>query len=98
MKLDITRCLTIATSHITEETETNLRNDLWCCQMEISVYEKCEYGYWIWCNNIDLSGESFARLPKDLRACVKLAKENNCEWLCLDCDGCEVESLPTYMW
>lgn len=93
--LDITRCLTIATSHITEETDAKLCEPNWCGTMGLSVYDKEDYGYWIWC---DIDIETIARLPEDLRACIKLAKENNCDWLCLDCDGCEVDGLPTYVW
>lgn len=93
--LDITRCLTIATSHITEETDAKLCEPNWCGTMGLSVYDKEDYGYWIWC---DIDTETIARLPEDLRACIKLAKENNCDWLCLDCDGCEVDGLPTYVW
>lgn len=93
--LDITRCLTIATSHITEETDENLRKGDWCGQMGISVYDKAEFGYWIWCGT---DFDSNSTIPEDLMACIKLAKENNCDWLCLDCDGCEVDGLPTYEW
>ena len=35
-------------------------------------------------------------IPEDLRKLIKLAREHHCEWLCLDCDGAEIDGLPTY--
>ena len=47
--------------------------------------------------NID-DPEEYEEFPKDIVACMRFAREQGCSWLCLDCDGCEAEGLPTYTW
>lgn len=90
--MDITKVLTISTAHITEETDRKLQDNSELNRMDLSVYEKGEYGYWIY---VDSSRD---RIPEDLKKCLKFAEQNDCQWLCLDCDGEEVPELPTYDW
>ena len=95
--MDITKVLTISTAHITEETDRKLQDESEVNNMCISVYDKVEYGYWIYIDPYDrlMCNEN---IPEDLLNCIKLARQNDCRWLCLDCDGEEVSELPTYDW
>lgn len=91
--MDITKVLTISMAHITEETCEKLQAESEQNDMGLCVYDKAEYGYWIYIGSLDEKN-----LPEDLRMCMELAQKNDCQWLCLDCDGEEVPELPTYDW
>ena len=95
--MDITKVLTISTAHITEETDRKLQDESEVNNMCISVYDKSDYGYWIYIDPYDrlMCNEN---IPADLLNCIKLARRNDCQWLCLDCDGEVVPELPTYDW
>lgn len=95
--MDITKVLTISTAHITEETDRKLQDESEVNNMCISVYDKAEYGYWIYIDPYDrlMCNEN---IPADLLNCIELARQNDCRWLCLDCDGEEVSELTTYEW
>lgn len=85
---EIHRMLTLSTGHITKETSILLDND----KMEVVAYRKDDYGWFVTCWNLD------GTLPDDLRACAEYAEKNECDWLCLDCDGSVVDDLPAYHW
>ena len=95
--MDITKVLTISTAHITEETDRKLQDESEVNNMCISVYDKAEYGYWIYVDPFD-GLMCHKNIPEDLLNCIKLARRNDCQWLCLDCDGEVVSELPTYDW
>lgn len=92
--MDITKMLTISTAHITEETATKLDLEANTDDMQLSVYLKADYGWLVYVNK-DLDNRN---IPDDLRKCLELAKANDCEWLCLDCDGEIVDGLDVYEW
>ena len=94
--MDITRCLTISTAHISSDTARKLSIEPDTNMLGLSVYEKGEFGWWIYVG--DNSANISKDLPLDLMACISEAFTNNCQWLCLDCDGEEIDSLPTYDW
>ena len=102
MKPIIERVMTISTAHITQKTDELLQDDP--CEWGISVYDKGEYGYWIFIpdnyliNTPDGVKETCHGIPDDLHDCILLAMEHNCRWLCLDCDGVVVDDLKTYEW
>ena len=97
---DIAKILTISTAHITEETSDALNRDPHENNLGLSVYNKSDYGWFIYIS--EMEKESLQRedtnMPADLKACFELAIKNDCEWLCLDCDGPEYDELPTYDW
>lgn len=95
--MDISKVLTISTAHITEETDRKLQDNSELNLMDLSVYEKGEYGYWIYIDPLDIL-MCHANIPEDLLNCIKFARQNDCRWLCLDCDGEVVPELPTYEW
>lgn len=37
-------------------------------------------------------------MPVDLVAVFKMAQQEQCDIICLDCDGMRVEGLPEYEW
>ena len=97
--MDITKCLTISTAHITQDTAAKLENLQDKDAMGLSAYAKSEFGFWVYCGEnmlADFNGGE--NIPKDLWECMLLAHENDCRWLCLDCDGEEIEALKTYEW
>lgn len=97
--LEISKCLTLSTAHITEVTSAQLESEAKTNKLGISVYLKEGYGFWIFCpDDLVLQYESGLYIPEDLWACMSLAYENGCNWLCLDCDGLQTDKLPVYEW
>ena len=95
--MDITKMLTISTGHIKESTYKlleNFDNNLFDFP---AFWPKEDYGWFIYVGNI-LPIESYCDTPDDLKDCMRKAWENDCEWLCLDCDAMVYEGLPTYDW
>ena len=93
--MNITKMLTISTAHITRETEKKLRVESYSNNMCLSVYDKEGYGYWIYIDPYDKL-MCKKNIPEDLLKCIELARQNDCQWLCLDWDAEEVSELPTY--
>ena len=92
--MEISKILTISTAHITEETARLLdlepkNNDMW-----LTVYNKSNFGWFMYVHK-DLDDRN---IPDDLRKCLEFAKENDCDWLCLDCDADIVDGLDEYEW
>lgn len=88
--MEISKCLTISTAHITEDTSLKIKHKC----IELPIYDKAEYGWWICAADVDIKDN----IPSDLLACIKLAHHNGCEWLCIDCDGEVLDCLPVYNW
>ena len=101
--MEIAKMLTISTAHIRKETaefidkvceDNNLSN--------LGVYNKTakyigsieHYGWFIYCN-VDLPD---LNVPKDLLKVMCFARDNNCDWLCLDRDGEIIDGLDEYEW
>ena len=103
--MDISKMLNVSTAHITKETAEFIQKV--CKNYNLSkliVYDKslnydgCTeiYGWFIYCkvNCTDLD------VPKDLIKIMCFARDNGCEWLCLDrnYDVIENEYLDVYEW
>ena len=98
--LDITKMITISTAHITKETADILNasaNYPFVTDLPV-IYTKGEYGYMIHIPEYYGDEGEFENMPLDLYPVMNLAKENDCEWLCLDRDGEFVDSFETYDW
>lgn len=98
--MDITRCLTISTAHVSKETISLLEKE--CKSQDILpviAYKKGDYGFWVYCPDDMMEyfggGEN---VPNDLWECMLVAYEHDCRWLCLDRDGEVVEKLLVYEW
>ena len=92
--LEISKMLTLSTAHITKDTNRLLANEPYADGIQLSVFTKADFGYFIYVND-NLENRN---IPGDLKVCLELAKENGCKWLCLDCDGDTVEGLEEYDW
>ena len=89
--MDICKMLTLSTAHITKRTAERL--DETSNPMNLSVYAKGEYGWYIY----DWDDRD-TEIPDDLRDIFRFAQEHDCQVVCLDCDGDESDALPTYEW
>lgn len=94
--MDITKCLTISSAHISGDTARQLSIEPDTNILGLSVYEKGEYGWWVYVGN-ELENIT-DDLPDDLMRCICEAFAWDCQWLCIDCDGEEVPGLPIYDW
>jgi hypothetical protein len=93
---EIAKMLTLSTAHISEETanKLNVKIIYGMNYIPLPIYNKDGYGWFIFVSE----DYNELNLPDDLKKCLDLATENECEWLCLDCDGLIVPNLPTYDW
>ena len=96
MKLPIHKYLDLSTAHITEQTNTFLYRELQWRLSELIVHDKTR-GYFI---HVPESLEKLKQMdiPKDLKACLRLAQKHKCNWLVLDGDAETVDCLKTYDW
>ena len=94
--------LTLSTAHITPETDTLLEGEAESnSNIHLPVcHKKGEYGYFIYVSPkiTPEKDEGYKAAPEDLLACMKLAYDKHCVWLCLDRDGPIEDVLPTYEW
>ncbi|MGX1195802.1 DUF5983 family protein [Metabacillus sp. SLBN-84] len=93
---EIQSMMTLSTAHVKAETADLLQeashNGLFV--ENISVYEKGEFGYFIY-----LDPETIAHsLPEDLKQVLEHARRHHCEVLVLDRDGPVEEELEQYSW
>lgn len=91
--LEISNTLLVSTSHITKDMAQRLENRDLSIIDTTSVYEKGEYGWWLY-----VQTEDDEAWPPELTALMRLARANRCEWLCLDRDGPTIEGMVTYEW
>lgn len=92
--LEIHSMLTLSTAHIDQKTRdilTHTARDEGLDTINIPVYEKAGYGWFIPINNI-IPGKS----TPSLTACIITALMSGCDWLCLDADGPTIADIPIY--
>ena len=92
--MEISKMLTLSTAHITEGTAQLLQETPDTDVLGIPVYEKSEYGWFIYLSSIP--DVIFSHLPKDLQDILSLAKDVGCDVVCLDCDGPALSYLEVY--
>ena len=99
---EISQMLTISSAHVSLDTRELLDKvvDDTCYVPMPPVYEKAGYGWFIACNpdtdNDETLGQTWDDYPVDLVAAMRLAKEQGCFWLCIDCDGPEADDLEKF--
>lgn len=95
-KLEISKMLTISTKHITPEADESILYAYYDDDKDVSahVYTKDNYGWFVY---IDEDFENKTNL-ECLKDCMRFARKNGCDLLCLDCDGPVVDGLPVYEW
>jgi hypothetical protein len=98
--MEIEKMLTVSVAHITQETAKRLdaaTNETSGVVEYLVAYRKNDYGWFVYADE-DYVRQFKRDIPADLYALMMLAAKNDCTWLCLDCDGDEVDGLPTYDW
>lgn len=82
------KLITISTTHVSGNTAA------WINFYNTATirYKKGEYGWVIFVMDY---GDIY--LPNDLRVVLDFARENGCDWICLDRDG-EIVDLDIYEW
>lgn len=101
--LEIEKILTLSTAHIDTDTFLWLEDEVEKTRSETSpaptviVYDKCG-GWFIFTGEIVFEDIDIFAIPKSLYDCMKLARKNDCAWLCLDRDASETDLLPKYEW
>lgn len=95
--MEVCKMLTLSTSHIKESTAEVLHahSEPWS-DYDLAIYDKDNFGWWI--NLVDVEYAELKNIPPDLVDCIRIAKQNGCDWLCLDCNGPVEDCLPTYEW
>lgn len=88
--MEISNMLTLSITHIPESVAKALENEPESNQFGLSVYPFA-YGFWI-C----VPHEIPPMIPESVAACLSLAKENDCQWLCFDCDTEPLDTLPVF--
>lgn len=94
MKLEMSKMLTINLSHISPTTATMLLNNdkdvpaAYSKSMKMGEVAE-QYGIFVYVGG-DVFND-YENMPSDLVKCIKLAKDNGCDWLCFDVDGQFVE-------
>lgn len=96
--MEISKMLTICTSHLTDATLKSLDKEAegnnYPC---IGVYKKEDYGYFIYIDkNAYRTVAGYNEMPADLRTVISFTIEAGCDILCLDSDGEELICLPHY--
>ena len=95
--MEISKMVTVSTCHISEETNNMLadKNN----SLPISVYDKTDYGWFIYMPaDKDNDADVLKALPTDLAVLFMFARYNEVDVICLDCDGEEIDGLPIYNW
>ena len=96
--MEISKMLTISTAHIhpyhVKFLDTEARN----IRADIVVYEKAKYGWFIYTGEVMFAEWRISHVPFSIKDCMTLARNNGCDWLCLDRDGELVDDLPEYEW
>ncbi len=92
------KVLEISTGHVTEETGKLLDIEAVstaATALELIVYAKGEYGWFIFVPDEDMMSET---VPEELAGCFVHARKAGCKWLCLDCDADLIDELPQFPW
>lgn len=97
--MEIIKMLTISSCHVSLWGGAHfLEAEAACCKsFALTVYDKDEFGWFIYINQDELAN-SRNEIPEDLLRCIDLALENGCSMLCLDRDGEKLNALPQYEW
>lgn len=90
--LEISKVLTVSTSHITDYAYERLISD----DCPLAVYKKGNCGLFVYLPE-ELDGY-FQTVPASVTAVMTYAKANGCSMVCFDSDGPVMSKLPVYEW
>lgn len=94
---EISKIMTISTANVSPETREMLDEivknyaDGRDPEPDLLVIAKLGYGWFVFADI-----EPPEHTPEDLAMCMNAARQDGCEWLCLDRDGEVLEGLPAY--
>ncbi len=91
MNLEIEKTLVVTTGHIQYST-TKWMDDEKNASVSVDAYE---YGWRVYVGS-DFTPDP--HIPPDLYVLMKLAHDNGCKWLRLDCDGDELDGFQMFDW
>lgn len=94
----IDKVLTISSFHVSLDTSGKLDTEPAFNPIDLSVYPKADFGWWICIDPNFVEDDGTRRIPSDLMDCIRYAWKHDCTWLCLDCDGEIIPELKTYDW
>jgi len=108
MELEIEKSLVVSTAHVLQQDMELLEQE----NSYPYTVHNTEYGAMLYitkdmvipveqsvefiCDGHDI--EKLVAFSRDFRRLLKLAKDNDCTWLRLDCDGSEIEGLTVHEW
>lgn len=93
--LDITKMITLSTSHVSETTKKLLtENETDSDTLTLPVYKK-DAGWFICVTDIDPDSPT---IPDDLKNLISFAQNIGCDWLCLDSDGQTLPYFEKFHW
>lgn len=93
--VDITSMVTISTAHITPEIAFDLMREPKENNLGLSVYPKAGYGWMVYVPEYITENK---KEDSSLWLALNYARQQHCDWLCLDSDGPIMDDLPTYDW
>lgn len=89
---EINKNIIVSTGHLSDDTRISIaRRDADVNQL--CIYNKTNYGWFIVVPYDDGIPES---TPEDLKSLLQIAKNHNCYYLEIDCDGPRYDNLPYY--
>ena len=98
MKIDTFKVMDCSTMHVTDKDINDLleRDDCPVCSY------KYDCGTFVYVYQMDIEGNLKTMLEygfsPEFVNLVKLARENNCRYIQLDCDGTQNSDLPRFNW
>lgn len=96
MTYEIHKTLMVSTGHVTEGDCRRLEDG----EAGGISYTLGEYGYLLWIPESPpaIPATNFAPLSDAVRGCIKLAREQDCQYLRLDRDGPYYDGLERFDW
>ena len=95
--MQVEKILVLSTCHVSTETAHGFVNKRFDDSLVV-VDRKTGWFINVVGVQTDGTGKIDSGCPDDLMTCIRLAQENDCEWLLLDRDGPIEADLPTFDW
>lgn len=93
--MEISKVLTLSTAHISQKSAELLDKETEKPTLDLPIYNKSNYGWFIY---IPQDINIINNLPEDIHRLLLIAKDLNCDILCLDADGETISWIPLYSW
>ena len=95
--MEIERILVLSTAHISESTADEMNAaTASTTRFPVNVYGKSDFGWFIFVpSSLEYPDN---RVPEDLQAVLRYARENDCEWIMFDRDADIDGNLQVFDW